>query len=505
MTTIADSVAAALADAGVRRCFTVPGESFLGLLDAVDREPRLTLVSCRHESAAAFMADAEAKLTGTPAVALASRAPGACNLAIGVQTAHEDGTPLVAILGQVESSSLGTGALQEIDLAALYRPLTKATLTARAAAEVLALTKEALRLATGGRPGPVAVIVPADYWQASAPSPADRLAQAERPVAIVGGEAVRHRAALLSAAERLGLGVYTAFRRQHAFPNDHPNYLGHLPLGAPGEVVAAAHDADVVLLVGARLDEVTAQRGTIPAPGAAVLAIGPPDDLAAQLEALAAGPARTRDWSQAHAAAVAAADIPDEPADGVHPARAIAALRRAIGEEAIVTTDAGNFSAFLHRHWWFGNRGTLLGPCNGAMGYAVPAAVAARLVDPGVPVVAVVGDGGVLMTGEEIETAVRLGAPILVFVLQNGLYGTIAMHQARAIGRTAATEMSLPDLGAWARALGAGGCTVSDEAELDAALAAALEHDGPFLVAVRTDPDIIAPGTRLSELIGTPA
>jgi acetolactate synthase-1/2/3 large subunit len=305
--------------------------------------------------------------------------------------------------------------------------------------------------------------------------------------------------------ERLGLGVYTAFRRQHAFPNDHPSYLGHLTLGAPADVVAAARAADVILLVGTRLDEVTGQGGTVPAPGAKVLVIAP-DDMAAGLDALAAAPAVERDWSHAHAAAVAAAaDIPDEPADGVHPARAIAALRRAIGEDAIVTTDAGNFSAFLHRHWWFGSSGALLGPCNGAMGYAVPAAVAAKLAAPDARVVAVVGDGGVLMTGQELETAVRLGAPILVFVLQNGLYGTIAMHQARAIGRTAATSMSLPDLGAWARALGAGGCTVSDEGELDAALAAALDHDGPFLVAVRTDPDIIAPGARLSRLVATPA
>jgi acetolactate synthase-1/2/3 large subunit len=200
---------------------------------------------------------------------------------------------------------------------------------------------------------------------------------------------------------------------------------------------------------------------------------------------------------------VDAARVDDEPTRGVHPARAVLALHRVVGEHAIVTNDAGNFSGFLHRHWWFGRGGTLLGPANGAMGYAVPAAVAAKLVAPDATVVAAVGDGGVLMTGTEIETAARLGLGIVVVVFQNGLYGTIAMHQARGGQRLVATDISFPDLGRWAEGLGASATTVDDEGDLEPAFRDAVAAEGPALVAIRTDPDVIAPGTRLSELIAT--
>ncbi|MBB4664275.1 thiamine pyrophosphate-dependent enzyme [Conexibacter arvalis] len=540
--TAAQAACDLLARAGVRRCYTVPGESFLGLLLALDADPRLDVVSTRHESGAAFMADADARLTGQVAVALASRAPGGSNLAIGVQTAHEDGTPLVAILGQVPSDRLGTGALQEIDLAAFYAPITKWAVTARSARELPGLLARGLRIAREGRPGPVAIAVPEDLWrepvepvdaaalEPAAPPPAAAealeraaaaLAAARRPVMVAGGGAARAREQLVALAERAGLGVYTSFRRQNVFPDEHPNCLGQLVIGTPPELLRAARHADLLLLAGTRLDDITGQQGLLPRPGQRVLAIGPDDDLpdgaeligrdvAATLRALAerlpTEPA-ARDWSAAHGAYAAAAATPPRAADaataGVDPARAVAALRRAVGGEAIVTNDAGNFSAFLHRHWRFAPGGALLAPANGAMGYAVPAAVAAKLAAPAARVVAVVGDGGALMTGQELETAVRHGADVLVVVFQNGLYGTIAMHEARAAGRVEpATTIGLPDLGAWATALGARGWTARDEEELDAALDGALAHAGPSLIAIRTDPDRIAPGLRLAELTG---
>ena len=536
MPSVAVAVARSLADAGVRRCFTVPGESFLGLLDAIAQEPRLELVPCRHEAGAAFMAEAEGKLTGRPALALASRSPGACNLSIGVQTAQEDATPLVAILGQVESHRIGTGALQEIDLAAFYTPIAKAAWAADSAAGLHDLIMRALRTSVAGRPGPVAVSVPADLWNASwTAGPADEappdplgpktdaiarvaglLERARHPVAIVGGGARGCTDALTAFAERFDVGVYTAFRRQHLFPNDHPNYLGHLALGAPGEVLAAGLSADLVVLVGARVDDVTGQDGRLPPAGCRVLSMGPETllpagtevvdgEVAAVLTALADAPGVRGGgrWAAGHAAAWAAAtEAPAEPAlGGIHPARAVLALRAALPAGAIVTNDAGNFSAFLHRHSWFGAGGTMLGPANGAMGYAVPAAVAAKLVEPDACVVAVVGDGGVLMTGQELETAVRLGLKIVVVVFQNGFYGTIAMHQARSTGRMAGVEFTTPDLSGWARGLGADAWTVEAEDELEPALRAALGAPGPSLLAIRTDPDVIAPGATLSGML----
>ncbi|MDO8210237.1 thiamine pyrophosphate-binding protein [Conexibacter sp. CPCC 206217] len=538
----AEAACELLAAAGVRRCYTVPGESFLGLLLALADDPRIEVVSTRHESGAAFMADAEARLTGGIAVALASRAPGSSNLAIGVQTAHEDGTPLLAILGQVPVGRIGSGALQEIDLAAFYAPITKWAVTARTSAELPALLARALRVAREGRPGPVAVAVPEDLWQgvagpldargvqprqASAADPsaldaaAAALAAARQPVMIAGGGAAHAREQLVALAERAGLGVLTAFRRQNVFPDAHPNCIGQLVIATPPQLLAPALEADLLLLAGTRLDDLTGQQGRLPQTGQRVLSIGPdsalpPDaeglgeDVAETLQALLDRlPDRTsgRDWSDAHGAYHAAAQPPPSAGDGagVDPARAVAALHRAIGGAAIVTNDAGNFSAFLHRHWRFEPGGALLAPANGAMGYAVPAAVAAKLADPAARVVAVVGDGGALMTGQELETAVRCGADILVVVFQNGLYGTIAMHEARAAGRVEpATEIGLPDFGRWATALGAHGWTVRTESQLEAALQAAQAMPGPALVAVRTDPDLIAPGVRLAELLASP-
>ncbi len=528
MPTAAAATVSLLASAGARRFYTVPGESFLEVLDEVEHDERLSLVSVRHESGASFMAEAEARLTGVPAVAMASRGPGATNLSIGVQTASYDATPLVVLLGQVESTRLGQSAFQEIDLVAFYTPITKWAAQARTAEEIPELVERALDIATEGRPGPVAIAVPADLWgvEIAARPPkarrtpavtadsglvdevAEALAKADRPVAVLGGGAALARTDAVAFAERFGVGVYTAFRRQDMFPSDHPNFLGHLGLGTAEETLTALSEADLVVLLGARLDQITSQGYRFPVPGCRVLQVGTdaaragglvPDEVGPVLRALATRTGRTRDWSREHEALTRAV-TPPSGEGGLHPADVIVALQQALPDDVIVTNDAGNFAGFLHRYWRFRDGNVQLGSANGAMGYGVPSAVAAKLVHPDRAVVAFVGDGGVLMTGQEIETAARHGAGILVVVFQNGLYGTIAMHQASRFGRTAGATIDQVDLAQWARGLGATAYDVHDLQDLALALASARDADGPVLVAVHADADVISPTTRLSTL-----
>ncbi|GAA5124157.1 thiamine pyrophosphate-binding protein [Pseudonocardia adelaidensis] len=511
----------------------MPGESFLSLIDEVDRHPGLQLVSVRHESGAAFMADADARLTGVPAVAMASRGPGSSNLAIGVHTARQDSTPMVVLLGQVDSQLRGREAFQEVDLTAFYGPITKWAVTAERAEDVPELVARGWQIATSGRPGPVAIAIPSDFVDAeaaelqrggrragaageqshlaaTASDLAARLLAARRPVAIAGEGARPARDHLVAAAERFGIGVCTSFRRQDAFPVDHPNFLGHLALATPDATVDAVTGADLLVVIGTRLDEITTQRYRLPAPGTEVVPIGryghggidaDPADLLAAL-ARHDGPARALDWAPVHAAVDAWSTPPAVATDGgVHPAAVISALHRQLPPDGIVTNDAGNFAAFLHRYWRFPATTTQLAPVNGAMGYAVPAAVAAATAAPERTAVAVVGDGGVLMTGQEIETAVRLGAPVVVLVLQNGMYGTIAMHQARDLGRTSGVDIGAVDLVRWAEGLGAAAYGVTEAGELDEALGRAVTGRRPAVVAVRTDPDVISPTATLAGLL----
>jgi acetolactate synthase I/II/III large subunit len=549
--TAADAVVDVLADRGVRRFYTVPGESFLELIDAVSRRPGLRLVSCRHESGAAFMAEAEGKLTGIPAVAMATRAVGASNMAIGLHTARQDSTPLLALLGQVETERLGREAFQEVDLPRLLAEVTVHAETLHRPERASEVAARAYRLATTGRPGPVAVAFPADVLggectapvppqsrtAAVRPEPAARdaiatlLRDARAPVAILGAGAKTAREQVHALVRRYGLGVYTAFRRQDTFPNSDPHYLGHLTLGTPAELLRPLQQADVVLVLGCRLSEITTQDYTLPAPGARVVQVdvdpsvlgatvpvewavpAPVAGFAAALLEIAE-PVVRRDWRAGHTAYLASTVPPGVPggrpvadgaaaSPGVHPAAVVAAMRRRLPATTVLTNDAGNFSIFCHRYWRFDHPDTQVAPTSGAMGYGVPAAVAASLLAPDRPVVALCGDGGFLMTGQELETAVRCGAPILVVVFANRLYGTIAMHQARQLGRPAGVDIGAVDIAGYARALGADALTVRFPAELDDAFAAAARFDRPRVIEVRTDPDVLSPAASLSGLLGT--
>jgi acetolactate synthase-1/2/3 large subunit len=528
-----------LARAGVRRFYTVPGESFLEILDAAERRPDTALVSTRHESGASFMAEADAKVTGLPAVAMATRGVGASNLAIGVHTAMQDSTPMVVLLGQVETDYLGREAFQEVDLPAFYGPITKWAATVHRADRLPEFVARAVRVATSGRPGPVMLALPADVLAEeveekgsrlsedrprSAPDPADvgdvarKLVAAKRPVVIAGGGARHAREALVRFAEAFGAGVFASFRRQDVFPNGHPLYLGHLTLATAPEILRPLEEADLVVVVGCRLGEVTTQTYRLPRGGQAVVQIdADPDavgatvpverglvsDAGAALEALIAHAPKAieRDWTAARGAYLEFSEVPAGRSEaGIDPAQVVGALAKVLPGDAVLANDAGNFSVFLHRYWRHDHARTQVAAANGAMGYGVPGAVGAKLADPSREVVAVCGDGGFLMTGQEIETAVRYGVGITVVVFRNGLHGTIAMHQARDVGRTAGAEIGPVDLAGFARSLGAGGYTVRETDELEDALREAVADEGVSLVDVVTDPDLISPTARLSEL-----
>ncbi len=529
-----------LADAGVRRAYAVPGESFLELLDAVQFEPSMTLVSTRYETGAAYMAEAEGKLRDAPALVLGSRGPGTTNLAIGVHTAYQDETPMLVLLGLTPSAfQLGDRADggEEIDLAAFFQPFAKWARTAETAADVPRLLVEALNQTRTGRRGPAVLAVPADFWVApfdaavaepelekpnlgalrrSAAEVAALLEDSKYPVVIAGGRARNARDELITAADQLGFAVYNAFRRQDAFPENHARYAGHLGKGIPARQLDALDRADLVLSLGARLDEITTQNFRYPLPSQTLVMVGTGlpntrrrgltfrveaevEPFLRELRAIAAPRARR---SSAANAAVHTFMTPPDTSESVfvHPADVVRAVRKLAPEDTIVTSDGGNFSGFVHRYWCFTAPRTQLGPANGAMGYAVPAAVAAKLVEPERTVVAMVGDGGALMTGQEIETAVRYRTPVIVLVFQNGLFGTVAMHQARTHGRLSGVSLGAVDFATWARGLGAAGYTVEGPDELEAAIARALLHQRPSVIDVRTDPDVITPETRLSSL-----
>lgn len=544
MSTAAETVIDLLEQAGVTRFYTVPGESFLELMDEVERRPGLTLISTRHESGAAFMAEADGKVTGRPAVAMATRAVGAANLSIGVHTARQDSTPMLVLLGQVETDHLGKEAFQEVDLPTFFGELCVYGATVHRSDRAAEIVAQALRASEGARPGPSVVAFPADVLPGPGrpvPPPTrpsdpvapaaevarafELLASARRPVLIVGEGAVDAHAELTALAEALGLGVYTAFRRQDAFPNDHRHYLGHLTLGTPTDILDPLAAADVVLVLGSRLDEITTQAFTLPSAESRVIQVdrasenlgkivhaelsihSTPALFAVALTELTKERQHTSviDWTTAHSAYLRFSD-PAEPArtaaQGVHPVEVMARLRFHLPADTIVTNDAGNFSVFGHRYWRFNHPRTQVAPISGAMGYAVPAAVAASLAAPQRTVLALVGDGGFLMSGQELETAYRCGAAPFIVIFQNHLYGTIAMHQARSLGRTAAIDIGHVDLEAFARSLGATARSVTDPADLDAAIGDLLECSGPRVLVVHTDPDILTPAANLSDLLG---
>ena len=538
--TVGRVVADALRRAGVRWAFTVPGESFLGLIDGFE-SAGIRVVATRHEGAAAFMAEAHAQLTGRPAACLATRVVGAANLAIGIHTAYADSSPMFALVGQVERASRGREGFQEADIVATIGGLAKwAAEPADPAAAVEAVGRAVIE-ATSGRPGPVVLAIAEDLLDAEvppgivgeparvvAPRSTDEeigavlrlLAGAENPVILAGGGVLRARTSndLLRLAELLRVPVIAAWRRGDVVSNDHPLYLGMTGFGAPAVVRERLARADAMLVIGCRLSEIASYGWSIPAPGTRwahvdTAPVRPHPDLpaadlrieadarqflrgavtrlesrgvldAASVEARSARNAVDRDaWE---AATVVDAHPWEGP--GIHPGKVITTLRALLPDDAIVATDAGSFGSWAARGFRFRRPGTFLGPTSGAMGYGLPAAISAGLVHRDRPVVALVGDGGLGMTIGEVETAVRHDLRTIVLVFDNEQYGMIRSYQDRRVGGSnAATDLGPVDWAGVARGLGARGVRIDRDAAFAPALQQALAADRPTVLHLVMD------------------
>jgi acetolactate synthase-1/2/3 large subunit len=538
-----------LREQGADRLFCVPGESYLTLLDALYDAPDLQVVTCRHEGGAGFMAVADAKITGRPGLCAVSRGPGATNVSIAVHTAEQDAVPLVVLIGQVARRDRGRGAFQEVDYGKTFSDMAKGVWEVSDADQLPEVVARAFHVAESDTPGPVVLVLPEDMLSdatsaevvprlpaaMAAPGAEDveavlgLLARSERPLLIAGGRlgAPAGRSALLKAAEAQDLAVALSFKRQDHFPNDHPNFAGYLGFKVPRALIAALGEADLVLAVGTRLTDVTTQGYLLPrapVPDQPLIHVYPdparigslyrttlglPVDPVAFLERLAERPAAAssarRDWVDAlhRQARELAAYTPLPTADGVNFGAVVHVLARQAAPDAVIVMDAGNFSSWVHRHWPWRPDNLIVATVGGAMGLGIPGAVAAALRLPERQVLSFVGDGGMLMTGGELATAMQHGLPLKVFVSNNRSYGTIRLHQERDYpGRVSATELANPDFAQLAQAYGATGLVVETQDDIEGAVTAALGADGPVIVDVRASLEAISAYTTIEQLHG---
>jgi len=546
----ADLLVDCLAAHGVDRVFCVPGESYLAVLDALHDSNAIETIVCRHESGAGFMAVGDAKLTARPGVAFVSRGPGATNAAIAVHVAEQDAVPLILFVGQVPRSEIGRRSFQEVDYAKTFADMAKAVYLIHDAARVPEIVARAFVEAQAPTPGPVVVVLPEDMLEDSTDAPAIEplalpqggaasaadidaiaalVAKAERPLLLAGGGGLgtaRGRKALLAASEAHHLPVALTFKRQDYFPNTHPHYAGHLGFKIAKAAVQRYLESNLILAVGTRLTEATTQGYTLPAspvPRQALIHIHDDPrqigrnytaakalvaDPVAVLEALAAkpgaAPAKRAQWIRKLNDPVAKAMVWSPPADGLlDMGPIVAALTKRLDKDAILVTDAGNFSGWLHRHFPFNGEHVLIGCVGGAMGIGMPASVAAALRFPGRQVIHFLGDGGALMTGSELATAVQYGAAVKTFISNNGSYGTIRMHQELAYkGRVHGTALKNPDFAKWAESFGALGLTISSIDEAPGIVDETLAHDGPVVVDVKTALEHITPFATIAALRG---
>jgi acetolactate synthase I/II/III large subunit len=530
-----------LAVHGTDVVFCVPGESYLELLDGL-YESSIRLITCRHEASAANMAEAFGKLTGRPGVCMVTRGPGATQAAVGVHTAFQDSTPLILLVGQVASSQEEREAFQEVDYRRMFGPLSKWVAQIDRVDRIPELMARAYTTACAGRPGPVVLALPEDVLEASSdvedappfhviqPSPAredierlaELLASAERPFAIVGGGGWTRRAAddLRPFLEGSSLPTGAAFRRQDALDNDSPVYAGDVGIGINPALAARVRGADVLLVVGPRLGEMTTSGYTlldVPRPKQTLVHVHPGaeelgrvyqadlpilsgmEQFAAAVRDLRIEP-RWAEWCSSARDDYEAWQRPSPMPGSVDLAVCLAQLQQRV-PDAIVTNGAGNHTVWVHRFWRFHDFPSQLAPTSGAMGYGVPAAIAAKAVRPERTVVCFSGDGDFLMSGQELATAVQYKLPIVILVVDNGMYGTIRMHQERHFpGRVVGTNLVNPDFAAYARAFGAHGETVVATDEFPAALERSLAAGVPAVITLRIDPDALTPRTTLRAL-----
>nr|WP_115709828.1 thiamine pyrophosphate-binding protein [Cupriavidus taiwanensis] len=536
---------------GAELAFGVPGESYLAVLDGFHRRrDQLRFIVCRQEGGAAVMAEAYGKLTGRPGLAFCTRGPGATNASIGVHTAFQDSTPMILFIGQVGTDFMDREAFQEIDYRRMFGQMAKWVAQIDRVERIPEYIARAYQTATSGRPGPVVLALPEDMLAQTAAVPqlqayqrvmawpgeaelarlTEMLHAAERPFVLAGGSgwAPQACADLQAFAERFALPVGCAFRSQDLFDNHHPNYAGDVGIGINPALAERIRNADLVLAIGPRLGEMTTGGyALIEAPrpaqtlvhvhaGAEELGSVYQADLMIQasMPAIAARLAglqplaapRWQDWTEAaHADYERYLQPPPFTAQGVDMAEVIRTLDQLLPADAVVTNGAGNYAGWLHRYFHYrpftsGGRGQLA-PTSGAMGYGVPAAVGAKIAFPQRTVVALAGDGCFLMNGQELATSMQYGAPVIIIVVNNGMYGTIRMHQEREYPtHVSGTELLNPDFAALARAYGARGVTVTATGAFAPALREALAAPVSTLIEIQVDPDVITPRTTLSAI-----
>ncbi|MDP4003377.1 thiamine pyrophosphate-binding protein [Methylobacterium sp. NEAU K] len=524
---------------GVERVTCVPGESYLAVLDAL-RDSGIDVLVCRQEGGAAIMAEAAGKLTGHPGICFVTRGPGATNASAGIHIARQDSTPMILFVGQIARGMRDREAFQEVDYRQMFGGLAKWAVEIDDAARIPEILARAFRVALQGRPGPVVIALPEDMLDdiasvadaprvvpaESAPSQGDverlraMLAAAQRPLVLLGGSrwTAQACAAMAAWAERHDVPVAVSFRRAQLFAADHPNFAGELGIGPNPALVARIRESDLLLMVGGRLSEMPAQSYGllgIPNPGLPLVHVHPdpaelgrvyqpalaiqatPEAFCAALPSYEAS--QTGRAAEAHAAYRAWSEAPEPKPGAFQYGAAITWLRERLPPDAVICNGAGNFATWIHRYYRFRAFGTQLAPTSGSMGYGLPAAVMAKRSLPDRVVVALAGDGDVMMTVQEFATAVQYGIAILVVVLDNGMYGTIRMHQEREYpGRVSATELRNPDFAALARACGGHGERVERTEEFAAAFERSLAAGLPAMIHCRVDPEALTPTMTLA-------
>lgn len=537
-------LADALVAQGIDHVFEVPGESFLDTLDGLyDVRQKLKLVTCRFEAGAVNMAEAYGKLTGRPAAAFVTRGPGACHGAIGVHVAFQDSTPLLLFVGQIPHEDTGRDAFQEVDYRQMFAPLAKWVTQIDHAHRIPEVVAHAVDVATSGRPGPVVIALSEEMQKATAsvpdlprvpvgvahPDPAAlrefraMLAKARKPVAVLGGSCwtAAGRTALHAFLVANDIPVTVGFRRQAHYDGTTGNFAGDLGVGSDPGLIAKVKEADLILAIGSRLGDAVTQgytlldmAGSVPIvqvlPDGAEIgrvfrpALGIVSDLNAFAMALATVEPVQPAWAswtrELRSLREAQRAVPNY--DGpLNLGTCMRELETMLAPDAIVTTDAGNFAGWATRFLNFSDDQRYIGPTNGAMGYSVPAAVGAKITFPDRMVVSMVGDGGFMMTGQEIATAFHHGVAPIVLVFNNQMYGTIRMHQEKAYPwRVSGTALTNPDFARYIEAFGGHGEVVSETGAFAPAFRRAVDSGKPALIELRVNPDQITTRATIADL-----
>ncbi len=542
---IVDSLAAN----GVSHVFSVPGESFLAVLDAL-YDAEIETVVCRQEGGAAMMADAWGKMTGEPGICFVTRGPGASNATAGLHIAMQDSTPMILFIGQVQRDAREREAFQELEYRRAFTEYAKWVAEIDDPARIPEFITRAFAVATSGRPGPVVLALPEDMLRETVSTPVQPqpyrpvpihpgqhemqelgtlLSNAERPVVILGGSRWTERAksVMETAAEKAAFPVGCSFRRQMLFDHLHPSYAGDVGIGINPALGKEIREADLVVLIGGRLSEMPSSGYTlldIPYPAQTFVHVHPdsgelgrvykpdlaicadPTSFAEAFATLDLTGAETRSERTArmHQSYLDWSTPPESGPDGVHMGAVMAWIEENLPPETIFTNGAGNYATWLHRFHRFRNFATQAAPTSGSMGYGLPGAIGAALASPGKPVVNFAGDGCFLMTGQEFATAVRYELPIITVLVNNSMYGTIRMHQERDYpARQSGTALTNPDFAAYARAFGGHGEIVEKTEDFAAAFERARESGLPAIIEIRQNPEAITPARTLSEIRGS--